>query len=83
MTPLLAIGIGPTEILLILLAAVLLFGASRIPQVGEALGKGIRNFKKSVSGDEIDVTPKQEQIDEGSSEKPKTEEAAQKEPAKS
>ena len=62
---LLAIGIGPPEILLILLAAILLFGASRIPQIGEALGKGIRNFKKSVSGDEIDVTPTQEKIEDG------------------
>lgn len=70
MTPLLAIGIGPTEILLILLAGVLLFGASRIPQVGEALGKGIRNFKKSVSGDEIDVTPKPDQIEETGEKKP-------------
>ena len=70
MTPLLAIGIGPTEILLILLAGVLLFGASRIPQVGEALGKGIRNFKKSVSGDEIDVTPKTDQIEETADKKP-------------
>ena len=62
---LLAFGIGPTEILIILLLAVLLFGASRIPQVGAALGEGIRNFKKSVGGEEIDVTPKPEKIEEG------------------
>lgn len=63
-----AIGMpGPLEIGLILLGCVLLFGASRIPQMGEALGKGIRNFKKSVGGEEIDVTPKQqESIDESS-----------------
>jgi len=44
--------IGWQEGLIILLIAVLIFGASRIPQLGDALGKGIRNFKKSISGED-------------------------------
>ncbi len=40
--------IGPTELLLILAIVVLLFGATKIPQLGKALGEGIRNFKQGV-----------------------------------
>ncbi len=39
---------GPLEILLIFLAALLLFGAKRLPEIGKALGKGIREFKGSI-----------------------------------
>ena len=44
-----------TEVLLILLVVLLLFGASRLPEVGRALGEGIRNFKKAISGEEEKV----------------------------
>lgn len=51
--------IGPGELILILLIVFIIFGAGKLPQIGEALGKGIRNFKKSSSGkDFVDVTPK-------------------------
>lgn len=51
-------GLG--ELVLILLIVLVVFGAGKLPQIGDALGKGIRNFKRSTSGqDEIDVTPKQ------------------------
>ena len=51
--------IGPGELILILLIVFIIFGAGKLPQIGEALGKGIRNFKRSASGkDEVDVTPK-------------------------
>ena len=39
-------------ILVILLIVVLIFGTSRIPELGRGLGEGIRNFKKSVKGDD-------------------------------
>ena len=45
-------GLKWTEILLILFALMLLFGASRLPQLGSSLGSAIRNFKKGFSGDE-------------------------------
>ena len=48
-------GLG--EILIIAAVIVLIFGAPRLPQLGDALGRSIRNFKKAVRGDEIDVTP--------------------------
>ena len=51
------LGLG--EILIVLVVVLLIFGANKIPQLGDALGKGIRNFRKATgSGDDsIDVTP--------------------------
>jgi sec-independent protein translocase protein TatA len=43
-------NIGPTEIILLLLVALLLFGAKRLPEIGRSLGTGMREFKDSVSG---------------------------------
>lgn len=43
-------SIGWQEILLILLLALLLFGAKRLPEVGRAIGKGIREFKEGMRG---------------------------------
>jgi sec-independent protein translocase protein TatA len=55
-------GLRLPEVLIILVVLVLVFGANKIPQLGDALGKGIRNFKKSASEDDsIDVTPKESQ----------------------
>ena len=43
-------NIGPTEIILLLLVALLLFGAKRLPEIGRSLGTGMREFKDSVTG---------------------------------
>jgi len=52
-------GFGFWELMIILAIVVLVFGASRLPQLGDAVGKTIRNFKKSAKEDDaIDVTPK-------------------------
>lgn len=49
---------GWMELLLILLIVLVVFGAGKIPQLGEGLGKAIRGFKKSVHEPEaLDVTP--------------------------
>ena len=45
-------GLGLPELLIILLVVLLIFGASRLPGVGSALGKGIRSFKTSVTGED-------------------------------
>jgi sec-independent protein translocase protein TatA len=45
-------SIGVPELLVIFVILVLLFGASKIPQLGKGLGEGIRNFKKGMKGDE-------------------------------
>ena len=42
-------NLGMWEILLILLVVLLLFGAKRLPEVGSSIGKGIREFKRSLS----------------------------------
>jgi sec-independent protein translocase protein TatA len=43
-------NVGPWEIILILLLALLLFGAKRLPEIGRSVGQGMREFKDSVSG---------------------------------
>jgi sec-independent protein translocase protein TatA len=45
-------GLGMQELLLIFVILILIFGTSRIPELGRGLGEGIRNFKKSIKGDE-------------------------------
>jgi sec-independent protein translocase protein TatA len=45
-------GLGVTELLVILVVALLVFGPGRLPEIGGALGKGIRDFRKSFEGDE-------------------------------
>ena len=42
--------LGPMELLVILGIVVILFGSTRIPQLGKGLGEGIRNFKKGLKG---------------------------------
>ena len=41
-------GIGMTELIVILVIVLIIFGAKKLPQIGEGLGKGIRNFKKAA-----------------------------------
>jgi sec-independent protein translocase protein TatA len=51
-------GLGLPELLILLVIVVLLFGAGRLPQIGQGLGEGIRNFRKSMKDkNEVDVTP--------------------------
>jgi len=45
-------SLGTTEILIILLIVIVLFGARRIPDLAKGLGEGIRNFKSGIRGDE-------------------------------
>jgi sec-independent protein translocase protein TatA len=60
-------GLGVPELLIILVIVVVIFGASRLPQIGEGLGKGIKNFRAATrEPPEIDVTPtKDSEEDEG------------------
>ena len=59
-------GVGTTELFILLAIVIVIFGASRLPELGSGLGKAIKNFKAGVSGkDEIDVTPEKEEIREG------------------
>jgi sec-independent protein translocase protein TatA len=47
-------NIGPLEIVLILIVALIVFGPKRLPELGRSMGKGIREFKNSVTGDDKD-----------------------------
>lgn len=47
-------SVGPWQIILIALVVLVLFGASRLGDIGKGLGEGIRNFKKGISGDDED-----------------------------
>jgi len=46
--------IGLPEMLIIVLIIILIFGATRLPEIGRGLGKGIRNFKESIKDDKKD-----------------------------
>lgn len=49
-------GLGMPELIVVLVIVLVVFGAGRLPEIGGALGKSIRNFKKSSSGkDEIEI----------------------------
>ena len=45
-------GLGVPELLLILLIVIVIFGASKLPQLGRGFGEGIRNFRKGLKSDE-------------------------------
>ncbi|MFA4920224.1 MAG: twin-arginine translocase TatA/TatE family subunit [Thermodesulfovibrionales bacterium] len=62
-------GLGTQELIIILVIVVILFGATRLPQIGSGIGQAIKNFKKGVKEqDEIDVTPKKDDTKESKKE---------------
>lgn len=57
-------NIGPVEMVFVLVLLLLIFGAKRLPELGSGLGKGIREFKRSISDikDEVDRPERPNQI---------------------
>jgi sec-independent protein translocase protein TatA len=56
-------GLGTGEMVLILLVVVVVFGATKLPQLGDGLGRAIKNFKRAVtSANEIEVSAKKPEI---------------------
>ncbi|MBN1566984.1 MAG: twin-arginine translocase TatA/TatE family subunit [Acidobacteria bacterium] len=55
-------GLGTTELIVILVIVVLIFGVNKIPQLGKGLGEGIRNFKSSIKAvsEDTEEKPKEE-----------------------
>jgi sec-independent protein translocase protein TatA len=61
-------NIGMGELLVILVIVMLVFGASRLPQIGEGFGKAIRGFKRGIQGDDdIKVSDRSKQVGADSS----------------
>jgi sec-independent protein translocase protein TatA len=53
-------GLGFGELVIILIIVVVVFGSTKLPQLGDGLGKAIKNFKRAVnSQNELDVSPKE------------------------
>jgi sec-independent protein translocase protein TatA len=63
-------NIGPLEIVVVLLIALIVFGPKRLPELGHSLGKGIREFKGSLSGESDDEPPPAPEIEAGEREQP-------------
>lgn len=51
-------GLGSTEIIVVLLIVLVMFGGSKLPQLGSGLGKAIKNFKKGLNEGQSDSTDK-------------------------
>ncbi len=59
-------GIGMSELLVVLVIVLIIFGAGKLPEIGKGLGKGIRNFKRASSGmDENEVSSKEQEKELG------------------
>ena len=68
-------GLGFGELIILLIIVLLVFGAGKLPQIGDALGKSIKNFKRAANGkDEIEVLAEEAELDENakSSDAPRT-----------
>jgi sec-independent protein translocase protein TatA len=50
-------GIGPMELVIVLVIALIVLGPKRLPDAGRSLGRGMRNFKSSLSGEDADPAP--------------------------
>jgi sec-independent protein translocase protein TatA len=59
-------NLGATEIIIIVLVVLLFFGAKKIPELMQGLGKGIREFKKATRDIEEDITKEVKKIDDPS-----------------
>lgn len=65
MMKLLLLGnLGPTEIILIVLLVLLLFGGKKIPELMRGIGKGVRSFREGVDGKDEPADEKKEQDNE-------------------
>jgi sec-independent protein translocase protein TatA len=51
------VRVGVTELLVILLIVLVLFGSKKLPELADGMGKAIRNFKRGIATDDEDVTP--------------------------
>jgi sec-independent protein translocase protein TatA len=58
-------NLGFSELIIVLLIIVVVFGSTKLPQLGDGLGRAIKNFKRAVTNqNEIEVSPKKDAISE-------------------
>ena len=55
-------GIGPMELIIVLIVALIVLGPKRLPSAGRSLGRGMREFKQTLSGEQHDVDDEQAQL---------------------
>ena len=70
-------GLGPWELLVVFLVILLLFGAKRLPEIAQGMGKGIREFKKAMQDTTNEIKGS---VDDNKSAPPKVEDSPKKEP---
>jgi sec-independent protein translocase protein TatA len=52
-------NVGPLEIAVVLVIVLIIFGPKRLPELGQSMGRGIREFKSSLSGDKDNDSPEE------------------------
>jgi sec-independent protein translocase protein TatA len=52
-------NVGPLEIAVVLIIVLIIFGPKRLPELGQSMGRGIREFKSSLSGDKDEDSPEE------------------------
>lgn len=55
-------NIGPLEIAIVLVIVLVIFGPKRLPELGKSMGKGLREFKGSISGSDGDQSEKRSEL---------------------
>ena len=63
-------NLGPTELIIILVIVLIVFGVGRLPEIGGALGKSIREFRQSSGGDEAKKDQPKEGAEGDNTQKP-------------
>lgn len=58
-------GIGPMELVIVLVIALVVLGPKRLPEAGKSLGRGMRNFKSSLTGDDAEERTAVEAVERG------------------
>ena len=79
-------NVGPLEIAVVLVIVLIIFGPKRLPELGQAMGRGIRQFKGSLSGDDDKDSPEEKQRElqasqQAQASQPQPPEAASESPA--
>ena len=58
-------GLGHTELLIILVIGLIIFGAGKLPEIGSGMGSAIKNFKKGISSMDKEIKQEPEKIETG------------------